>query len=168
MLVSNTHSSSVIFSQSSPKGVWTPAAIRASSIPSSLPEAWTQTLSFDSPSLLSRCMALNSVEPVIDAWIVVSPRETNSSKTCLSPSTYSSSVYGGNILATRSLALSLRTPVGSPYSSLSIFPWGGSGVSFSLSAAPSARLLATPMCPSLLWMYRGFSGVTPSSSARLG
>ena len=66
-----------------------------------------------------------------------------------------------------SLALPLRRPVGSPSSSLSIAPSGGSGVSLVMPASSRALLLATPI-PNTRLIQTGLSGETGSRSCLLG
>ena len=71
--------------------------------------------------------------------------------------------YVGMWLATRSPADSFNAPVGSPFASRTIFPFGGSAVSFVIPAIASALLFAHELWPSKATRYTGRSGTTSSS-----
>ena len=70
--------------------------------------------------------------------------------------------------STRSDALSIKTPLGSPFESLSIFPPIGSGVFLVIPASLSARLFTIMAWPSALSRAMGLSVEIASNSSMVG
>ena len=99
---------------------------------------------------------------------VVTPTEAACFKAARAFPIVSSSVAGGTSRVTRSAALSLRMPVGSPAASLTMAPPSGAGVSRVMPAIFSATVFASPMWPSSRCTKTGLSGVTASINARVG
>jgi hypothetical protein len=75
---------------------------------------------------------------------------------------------GGTIVSIRSIAASMKTPVGSPDASRMIFPPAGSGVAAVMRAARIAAVLASPAWPSMRRTQTGRSPTTRSSAAARG
>ncbi len=80
----------------------------------------------------------------------------------------SSGLDSGMAVATRSMALSLKTPAGRPSASRTISPPSTSGVASSTPAARRAAVLASAMCPSRRLTKTGWSAVTESIHSARG
>ena len=98
----------------------------------------------------------------------VTPR---SAKYCIAASNALSATAGGGSGTASSsspCALSLSSPVGSPFLSRTITPPSTAGIAFVTFAAASARPFASPMWPSSRLTHTGLSGVTESIQWRVG
>ena len=82
------------------------------------------------------------------SWIVVTPSDAACASAARAFSIVSSSASGGTTRVTSAIALSLKTPVGSPLGSRTIVPPSGDAVSRVTPASFIASAFATPMCPS--------------------
>ena len=94
--------------------------------------------------------------------VAVIPWEASSLPRSTTRSTFCSSVVSGIRGVTRLRADSRRTPVGSPFSSRSIWPPWGSGVSLVMPAISRALLFTQRMWPQVRMMDTGES-LHPSS-----